>query len=153
MSLILVCLLLPLEQASCHCQGQTLSQYFFFFVRSQDTFIQHCVRPTSTPTTPAVPSLSIPFLFPTFVCYSLPWHCPLISFPATAVGAGTRTKKHAIATTVYWNCIIWFLLFYPDLSLLCPVKLLILSQLINHLKSTCLHKHISHLTAAEQKFP
>lgn len=29
MSLILVCLLHPLEQASCYCQRQTLCQYFF----------------------------------------------------------------------------------------------------------------------------
>lgn len=63
-----------------------------FFVQSQDTFIQHCVQPTSTPTTPAVPFpfLSLSFLFPPFACYLLYWHCPLISYLATNVGAGTH---------------------------------------------------------------
>lgn len=40
-----------------------------FFVQSQDTFIQHCVRPTSTPTTPAVP-------FPFFFLHSSVICCP-----------------------------------------------------------------------------
>lgn len=36
--------------------------------------------------------LSLSFLFPPFVCYSLLWHCPLISYPATNVGTDTHTN-------------------------------------------------------------
>lgn len=48
----------PLGTSFLSCQGQTFRQYFF--VQSQDTFIQHCVWPTSTPTIPAVLSSFFP---------------------------------------------------------------------------------------------
>lgn len=71
MSFIPVSLILPLEQVSCHCQGQT-----HFIVQSQDTFIQSPVRPTSTPTTAAVPfallSFSLSYIHSSFAALALP---------------------------------------------------------------------------------
>lgn len=39
-------------------------RFFFFFVQSQDVFIQSSAQPTSTPTTAAVPLPSLSFFFP-----------------------------------------------------------------------------------------
>lgn len=41
--------------------------------------------------------LSLFFLFPPFVCYSLLRHCPLISYPATNVGTDTLSHTHTRA--------------------------------------------------------
>lgn len=91
MSLILVGLLLPLERASSHCQGQTLSQYFLSRVKTH--LFSAVFSPPQLPPHQLFLSSSFPFLFPTPVCYSLPWHCPLISYPAPYVGAGAQTHK------------------------------------------------------------
>lgn len=91
-------------------------------IQSQDTFIQHCVQPNSTPSTPAVP---LPFRSSSlFVCYSLPWHCPLISYPATNVGADNHTQKKTYKHKQY-PCLSDVLQWY-----LCAI---LLSSIFTHL--------------------
>lgn len=59
MSLILVGLLLPLEQASCHCQGQTLCQYFLSRVKTH--LFSTVFSPPQLPPHQLFLSLSFPF--------------------------------------------------------------------------------------------
>lgn len=72
----------------------------FFFVQSRDTFIQSSVRPTSTPTTPAVPFPILSLFLSYIIHYSLSWHCPLISSPMCT--GPHKTYSHA--NGIYWEC-------------------------------------------------
>lgn len=99
MSFILVSLILPLEQASCHCQGQTLfcqdSRHSYSELRSAHLNSHHT-------------SCSFPFLFPMFIHYSLPWfaHWSCIQF---VLCAGTKKNKtYTHATRIYWDCSLSF---------------------------------------------
>lgn len=80
-------------------------------------------------------SLYFPFLFTTFIRHSLPWHCPLISYPVSTVCRQTQ-KIHPC----YQDLLGMYLLvsyFYPDFWV---------SELMAH-------KHSSYLTLAENKSP
>lgn len=115
--------------------SRTDSQYFLSSVKTH--LYSMVFSPHHLPPHQLFLSLSFPFLFPTLVCYSLLWQCPLILYPATNVTAGTRTQTHTHKTPMY----LFVSSFYPGFSHFCTLKRLILIQLINHLKSSELTEH------------
>lgn len=91
MSLILVGLLLPLERASCHCQGQTLS---IFCPESRHIYSALCSAHLDSHHT----SCSFPFPFPFFSPCPSVIRCPGIAHwshiqPLTWVQAHKNTQK------------------------------------------------------------
>lgn len=107
-----------------------------FLVQSQDTFIQHCVQPTLTPTTPAVP---FPFLS---VSFPFPYIRLLFRWPGIAHWSHIQplmcVQAYIQTCPCYHDVLELYISvssFYPDFSHLCSVKLFLI-QLLNHLKSS-----------------
>lgn len=95
MSLIPGCLLLPLDQASCHCQAQTLCQYFFLS-RVKTHLFSTVFGPPPLPPHQLFLFLSFPFPLPSI---------PLITCPAT--DGGRRPQFIGAESFYFWFWFIW----------------------------------------------
>lgn len=89
--------------------SRTDTQYFLSRVKTH--LFSAVFGPPRLPPHQLFLSFSFPFLFPTPVCYSLPWHCPLISYPAPNVGAGAQkhTKKRKTTLPCYHDLLEMYL--------------------------------------------
>lgn len=131
-SLILAGLLLPSEQASCHCQGQTLCQDFC--PESGHIYSPPCSTHLNSHHT----SCSFAFLF-----LSSSLRSSVILCPTNAQWANIQPLMWACAHThSLFKFYICFFSPHPDFTHSCSVKVF-LFQLINHLKCSELAAHAS----------